>query len=102
MGGTKFEIFMNFLEPYQSKTASFSVQTIKFVFKRSNFNSNGSITSRRITTARRSQRQAVVRAAPPPGPAAMSSTAGGSARWLGGSAEGVGTTSRHWNQPKIR
>jgi hypothetical protein len=35
------------------KTSSFSVQTVEFVFKRSNFNSNESITSHRVTTVRR-------------------------------------------------
>jgi hypothetical protein len=56
--GTKFEIFrkkkLDFLEP-NSKKASFLVQTVEFVFKRSNFNLNGPTTSRRITTAHRSQ-----------------------------------------------
>jgi hypothetical protein len=78
------------------KTASFLVQTVEFVFKRSNFNSNRPITSHRV-------RQAVVWAIPsgvtarpgssvsgtarpgqasalPPGPIATSFRAGGSAR----------------------
>jgi hypothetical protein len=39
--------------------------------------------------------------APLPGPAATSSTAGGSARWPGGNARPLGTTTRHWNQHKV-
>jgi hypothetical protein len=61
--GTKFEIFRKKFGFFGTvKNANFSVQTIEFVFKQSNFNSNGSITSRRITTVRRPQQQAVVRA----------------------------------------
>jgi hypothetical protein len=59
--------------------ASFSVQTIEFIFKRSNFNSNRSITSRRITTACQPQRQAIVRAVPP-GPALVWAILPGSGR----------------------
>jgi hypothetical protein len=82
---------------------------VEFIFKRANFNSNGPITSRHVTTTYRPQRQAVVRAvppdatvqpgfnaddairpgqapAPPPGPVATSSRAGDSARPPGGSA----------------
>jgi hypothetical protein len=61
--GTKFAIFRNFLDFFGAitvKTASFSVQTVKFVFKRLNFNSNKPITSCRVTTALRPQRQVVV------------------------------------------
>jgi hypothetical protein len=59
--------------------ASFSVQTIEFIFKRSNFNSNRSIMSRRITTACQPQWQAIVRAVPP-GPALVGAVLPGSGR----------------------
>jgi hypothetical protein len=62
----KIRIFFSFVgSPKGQKMASFSVQTIKFIFKRLNFNSNGSITSRRVITIRRP--------APPPNPATTSS-----------------------------
>jgi hypothetical protein len=65
--GMKFQIFRIFFKKIRAltiKTASFPVQMVKFVFKRSNFNSNRPITSHRITAASRPQRQAVVRAVP--------------------------------------
>jgi hypothetical protein len=64
---TKFEIFRIFFRIFgviRSKTACFSVQTVEFIFKQSNFNSNRPITNRRVTTVRQSQRQAVVRVIP--------------------------------------
>jgi hypothetical protein len=52
--------------------ASFLVQMVKFICKRSNFNLNGPIMNRHTTTARRPQRQMVVRTVPSdPTPAQM-------------------------------
>jgi hypothetical protein len=45
-------IFFKFLGALTIKTASFLVQTVEFVFKRSNFNLKGAIRSRHVTTAR--------------------------------------------------
>jgi hypothetical protein len=100
--GMKFEnfrIFFGFFGALTVKTASFSVQMIEFVFNQSDFNLNGPIMSRHITTAHRPQRQEVVRTVPsdatarpgqapvpPPGPAVTSSMAGGSTRWPNSSA----------------
>jgi hypothetical protein len=47
------------------KRVSFSVQTIEFVFKRSNFNLNEAIRRRHLTTAHRPQRRAVVQVVAP-------------------------------------
>jgi hypothetical protein len=72
----KIRIFFSFVgSPNGQKMASFSVQTIKFIFKRLNFNSNGSITSRRIITIRRPQRQVV----PPDANIRPDSSTGGTA-----------------------
>jgi hypothetical protein len=40
--------FLGFFGAIAVKTFSFSVQTVEFVFKQSNFNLNGSITSHHI------------------------------------------------------
>jgi hypothetical protein len=59
---------------------SFSVQTVEFVFKRSNFNSNEPISSRRVTTVCRPQRQKIVRVVPPGATAQPDFSAGGTTR----------------------
>jgi hypothetical protein len=56
--GTKFKNFrkkFGFFGAITVKMASFSVQTIEFVFKWSNLNSNGPIKRHRVTTAHRPQ-----------------------------------------------
>jgi hypothetical protein len=51
--GTKFGFlgFLGFFGALTINWASFSVQTVEFVFKLSNLNSNGPIRRRRVTTA---------------------------------------------------
>jgi hypothetical protein len=79
--GTKFEKFRIFLDVFGAvKTTSFSVQTVEFIFKRSNFNLSGPIRSRHVTTTRQPQRQVVVRMVPSGATARPSSSTGGSTR----------------------
>jgi hypothetical protein len=89
------------------KTVSFSVQMIKFVFKRSNFNLNEAIRRRHLTIAHRPQRRVVVQVVAPgstwaqrgryrrlwPGDSPATSA------HVGSSAPGAGATAPQWNQP---
>jgi hypothetical protein len=63
--GTKFDFFKDFFGFFEAlmvkKPTNFSIQTVKFVFKRSNLNLNKSITRRYVTTASRPQWQPLVR-----------------------------------------
>jgi hypothetical protein len=47
-----FRIFFRFFGAITVKIDYFSVQTVEFIFKWSNFNSNEPIMSRRVTTTR--------------------------------------------------
>jgi hypothetical protein len=89
------------------KRVSFSVQTIEFVFKRSNFNLNEAIRRRHLTTAHRPQRRAVVQVVAPGSTWAQRERyrllwPGGSpatSAHVGGSAPRAGATAPQWNQP---
>jgi hypothetical protein len=60
-----FRFFLNFFIPNGQKIEKNYIQTVKFVFKQSNLNSNGSIRSWQRTTTHRLQWRAVVRVVPP-------------------------------------
>jgi hypothetical protein len=109
--GTKFKKFRNFFLDFWShngkKRLVFLVQTVEFIFKWSNFNSNRPIINHHITIACRLQRQTVVRAVPSGANTRPGSSAGGTVRpgqapappSNPGAISLMVALARHWNQP---